>query len=58
MYSGSDDVDEVAQYYSNSGDKTHEVGKKRLNELGIYDMSEMCGSGVPTGGTITQRQQR
>ena len=39
MYSGSDDVDEVAWYYSNSGDKTHEVGKKAPNELGIYDMS-------------------
>ena len=38
-YSGSDDVDEVAWYSSNSGSKTHEVGNKAPNELGIYDMS-------------------
>jgi len=38
-YSGSDDVDEVAWYYSNSGNKTQEVGNKAPNELGIYDMS-------------------
>jgi len=38
-YSGSDIVDEVAWYTSNSGSKTQEVGKKAPNELGIYDMS-------------------
>lgn len=38
-YSGSDNVDDVAWYYSNSGNKTQEVGKKAPNELGIYDMS-------------------
>jgi len=45
-YSGSDDIDEVAWYSGNSGDngtstnrKTHEVGLKASNELGIYDMS-------------------
>ncbi|MDK2951471.1 MAG: hypothetical protein PWQ77_1136 [Kosmotogales bacterium] len=38
-YSGSDDIDEVAWYVSNSGDKTHEVGTKAPNELGIFDMS-------------------
>ncbi len=26
-------------YRENSGDKTHEVGTKKANELGIYDMS-------------------
>ena len=39
LYAGSDDVDEVAWYANNSGGKTHAVGTKKPNELGIYDMS-------------------
>ena len=38
-YSGSDNIDDVAWYWKNSGDKTHAVGTKTANELGIYDMS-------------------
>jgi len=38
-YSGSNDVDNVAWYSLNSGDKTHEVGKKAPNGLGLYDMT-------------------
>ena len=38
-YSGSNTIDDVAWYVDNSGATTHEVGKKRANELGIYDMS-------------------
>jgi formylglycine-generating enzyme required for sulfatase activity len=38
-YSGSDNIDEVAWYWDNSGLRTQEVGKKAPNELGIYDMS-------------------
>ena len=38
-YSGSEDADEVAWYCDNSGIKTHEVGSKAPNELGIHDMS-------------------
>ena len=38
-YSGSDNVDDVAWYWQNSGSKPQEVGKKAPNELGIYDMS-------------------
>ena len=39
-YSGSDDIDDIAWYnYYNSGDQTHDVGQKRPNELGLYDMS-------------------
>ena len=38
-YSGSNDIDEVAWYSNNSRNKTHEVGMKLPNELGLYDMS-------------------
>ena len=38
-YSGSDNIDDVAWYYDNSGKKTRAVGTKTANELGIYDMS-------------------
>ncbi|MDD3535783.1 MAG: SUMF1/EgtB/PvdO family nonheme iron enzyme [Candidatus Cloacimonetes bacterium] len=38
-YSGSNDVNAVARYDSNSGNTTHVVGSKLPNELGIYDMS-------------------
>ena len=38
-YSGSDNLDEVAWYDGNSGNKTHEVGTKAANELGIHDMN-------------------
>ncbi|MBZ0242012.1 MAG: formylglycine-generating enzyme family protein, partial [Bacteroidales bacterium] len=30
---------DVGWYNSNSGSKTHPVGQKKANELGIYDMS-------------------
>ena len=38
-YSGSDYIDRVGWYHGNSKGKIHKVGKKRKNELGIYDMS-------------------
>ena len=38
-YSGSNTLDEVAWYNFNSDEATHPVGKKKANELGIYDMS-------------------
>lgn len=38
-YSGSNTIDEVAWYRDNSGRNTYPVGKKGLNQLGIYDMS-------------------
>ncbi|MBR2103142.1 MAG: SUMF1/EgtB/PvdO family nonheme iron enzyme [Prevotella sp.] len=47
-YAGSNDIDEVAWYWDNSGQKkwyglkdkkTHEVATKQPNELGLYDMS-------------------
>ena len=39
QYSGSNNLSDVAWYYDNSGSKTHSVGTKQANELGIYDMS-------------------
>ena len=39
QYSGSNNLSDVAWYYKNSGIKTHTVGTKQANELGIYDMS-------------------
>ncbi|MCM1531612.1 MAG: formylglycine-generating enzyme family protein [Bacteroides sp.] len=38
-YAGGNTISEVAWYYENSKEKTHEVGTKKANELGIYDMS-------------------
>ena len=38
-YSGSNTIDDVAWYTSNSGGKAHVVKTKQPNELGIYDMS-------------------
>lgn len=56
IYAGSNNIDEVAWYFRNSGDerltgdwdidkvikkncRTHPVGQKKPNELGLYDMS-------------------
>ena len=39
QYSGSSTISDVAWYYVNSGNKTHPVGTKQANELGIYDMT-------------------
>ena len=39
QYSGSNNVNEVAWNVGNSDRKTHPVGSKAPNELGLYDMS-------------------
>ena len=38
-YSGSAGIDEAAWYNGNSDSRTHPVGMKQANELGLYDMS-------------------
>ena len=38
-YAGSDNIDDVAWYGDNSDDRTHTVGTKKPNSLGIYDMT-------------------
>lgn len=38
-FSGSNEVEEVGWSISNSGNRAHEVGQKKPNELGIYDMT-------------------
>lgn len=38
-YAGSNDINEVAWYASNSGNLVHDVKLKAPNELGLYDMS-------------------
>ena len=38
-FSGSKIIDDVAWYFVNSKTRTHTVGQKQANELGIHDMS-------------------
>ena len=38
-YAGSDNINEVAWYWDNSGETTHPVAQKKANGLGLYDMS-------------------
>ncbi|MDD7580572.1 MAG: SUMF1/EgtB/PvdO family nonheme iron enzyme [Treponema sp.] len=38
-YSGSNDLNKVGWYSSNSGHKTHPVAQKKSNGYGLYDMS-------------------
>lgn len=45
-YAGSNVLNEIAWYYNNSKGHSHEVGKKKSNELGLFDINgniyELC----------------
>ena len=57
-YSGSNYISDVAWYDGNSGNRTHPVGTKQANELGLYDMSgnvyEWCSDGYGSYSPYSQ----
>jgi formylglycine-generating enzyme required for sulfatase activity len=39
VYVGGTDLEKLSWYFDNAGNRSHTVGQKMANELGIYDMS-------------------
>ncbi len=48
-------MDRVAWYTKNSGNKTHDVGARAPNGLGVYDMSGNVWECVRTDGRTNTR---
>ncbi|MEC6830206.1 SUMF1/EgtB/PvdO family nonheme iron enzyme [Photobacterium toruni] len=46
IYSGSDNIEDVAWYTKNAKNRAHPVGMKQPNELGLYDMTGNVGEFV------------